>query len=63
LERTRFAQMSLLAANAGGLMENSSEASGRQQLQALLKQIKDGCWNLSDLLSASYFSHVPARVS
>ena len=63
LERTRFAQMSMLAATAGGLTENSSGAPGRQQLQALLKQIKDGCWDLSDVLSASYFSHVPARVS
>ena len=63
LERTRFAEMSMLAANAGGLLEDSSGAQGRQRLQALIKQLKDGCWELSDLLSASYFSHVPARVS
>jgi uncharacterized alpha-E superfamily protein len=61
-ERARFAELSMIAANAEGLLENSS-GSSRQQLQALLKQLKDGCWELSDLLSASYFSHVPARVS
>jgi len=63
LERVRFAEMSMIAANASGLLENSSESSGRQRLQTLLKQLKDGCWELSDLLSASYFSHVPARIS
>jgi len=63
LERTRFGEMSMIAANAGGLLEGSFGAAGRQQILALLKQIKDGCWNLSDLLSASYFSHVPAQVS
>jgi uncharacterized alpha-E superfamily protein len=63
LARARFAEMSMIAATAGGLIENSSGAPGRQRLQALLRQLKDGCWELSDLLSASYFSHVPARVS
>ena len=63
LERSRFAEMSMNVASASGLLENSSGSPGRQRLQGLLKQLKDGCWELSDLLSASYFSHVPARVS
>jgi uncharacterized circularly permuted ATP-grasp superfamily protein/uncharacterized alpha-E superfamily protein len=63
VERARFAELSMIAANASGLLESGAGSSGRQQLQTLLKQLKDGCWDLSDLLSASYFSHVPARVS
>jgi len=35
----------------------------RRRLETALKQLLDGSWELSNLLSASYFSHVPARVS
>jgi uncharacterized alpha-E superfamily protein len=35
----------------------------RRRLETALKDLEEGCWELSNLLSASYFSHVPSRVS
>ncbi len=38
-------------------------APGRRRLETVLEELLNGCCTLSELLSASYFSHVPARVS
>ena len=35
----------------------------RRRLAHALKELLDGCCTLSNLLTASYFSHVPARIS
>jgi hypothetical protein len=35
----------------------------RRRLESTLEQIMEKSWTLSELLSAAYFSHVPARVS
>lgn len=37
--------------------------AGRTRLAQQLDEFHDGCWKLSDLLSAAYFSHVQPRVS
>lgn len=36
---------------------------GCARLADRLNELFDGCWNVSDLISAAYFSHVAARVS
>jgi uncharacterized alpha-E superfamily protein len=63
LERARFAELQMIAANAGGCIEGCADLAGRDRFHGMLRRIKEGCWMLSDLLNATYFSHVPARLS
>jgi uncharacterized circularly permuted ATP-grasp superfamily protein/uncharacterized alpha-E superfamily protein len=62
-EETQFSEIASLLTDTDVLELASEGEPARRRLETVLKQLMDDCCNLSDLLSASYFSHVPARVS
>jgi uncharacterized alpha-E superfamily protein len=63
-EREKFREISNLLAGADVLALAERARRGETALlEGRLKAITEGCWELSDLLSAAYFSHVTPRLS
>jgi len=62
-EETQFSEIAALLTDTDVHELASAGEAARRRLETVLKQLMDNCCDLSDSLSASYFSHVPARVS
>lgn len=63
-ERRRFTDLHALVVSTDFTMLGASARDGRPQaLDAVLVQMVDGCWALSDFITQHYFSHVQARAS
>jgi len=63
VEELHFHEVSALLSDTDVLELSTQGSPGRHRLLDRLDALHDGCSKLSDLLSAAYFSHVPARVS
>ena len=62
-EEILFDEISALLTDTDIRQLTEDGLTGRRRLETVLKQLMENCGDLSELLSASYFSHVPARVS
>ncbi len=62
-EETQFSEIAALLTDTDVHELASDGEPARRRLETMLKQLMDSSCELSNLLSASYFSHVPARVS
>jgi uncharacterized circularly permuted ATP-grasp superfamily protein/uncharacterized alpha-E superfamily protein len=62
-ERDRFEQVAALLVETDAFDLASQKFAPGSVLETRLDDLYDGTGELSDLLTASYFSHVPARVS
>ncbi len=62
-EEQQFSEIAALLADTDVHELASDGEPARRRLESVLAQLMDSCCTLSELLSASYFSHVPARVS
>ena len=62
-EETQFHKLASLIAETDVVELITRGAYERARLEERLYDLLSGSWKLSDLLSAAYFSHVPARVS
>jgi uncharacterized alpha-E superfamily protein len=62
-EEMQFAELSGLIVETDVFELTTRGAGERRLLEDRLQDLLEGSWKLSDLVSAAYFSHVPARVS
>jgi uncharacterized circularly permuted ATP-grasp superfamily protein/uncharacterized alpha-E superfamily protein len=63
-ERQKFGELHEQFKTADFRELGAAAVAGKSKpLNAVLAHLQDACWHLSDLLSAHYFSHVPARVN
>jgi uncharacterized circularly permuted ATP-grasp superfamily protein/uncharacterized alpha-E superfamily protein len=62
-EETQFSEIAALLIETDVHELASAGEPARRRLENVLKELMDDCCELSNLLSAAYFSHVPARVS
>jgi uncharacterized alpha-E superfamily protein len=62
-EETQFSEIAALLTDTDVQTLAEAGEPERRRLDTVLKELMDNCCALSDSLSASYFSHVPARVS
>ena len=62
-EETQFNELASLLVETDVFELTTHGAFERARLEDRLQDLLAGSWKLSDLLSAAYFSHVPARVS
>jgi len=63
VEEAHFHETNALLHDTDVIHLATSGPLGRSRLLQRLDELCDGCCDLSELLSAAYFSHVPARVS
>ncbi len=62
-EEIHFQELGALLAGTDVFAETTAGAPGRERLAARLNELFEGCWRLSELISAAYFSHVASSVS
>lgn len=62
-EEVQFNELSSLLVETDVFELTTHGAAERARLADRLKDLLGGAWKLSDLVSAAYFSHVPARIS
>jgi len=62
-EEEQFNELAALLVETDVFELTTQGDAERNLLEDRLKDLLDGSWKLSDLVSSAYFSHVPARVS
>jgi uncharacterized circularly permuted ATP-grasp superfamily protein/uncharacterized alpha-E superfamily protein len=62
-EEVQFNELAALLVETDVFELTTHGAAERARLEDRLGDLLEGAWQLSDLVSAAYFSHVPARVS